>query len=59
MGTMKVQQDEKRADKAGWEVQRNRSRAPSITTMETALFVEAWLLARAPQGYSATFSTGL
>jgi len=29
------------------------------TTMEIALFIEARLLARAPQGYSATFSGGL
>jgi hypothetical protein len=50
---------EKRADKVGWQVQQNRSRAPSTTAMETALLIEAWLLARAPQGYSATFSGGL
>jgi hypothetical protein len=56
MGIMKV---EKRADKAGWQVQQNRSRAPSTTAMETALLIEALLLARAPQGYSATFSGGL
>jgi hypothetical protein len=41
MGTMKVEQDEKRADKVGWEVQQNRLRAPLTTTMETALLIEA------------------
>jgi hypothetical protein len=43
MGIIKIQQVEKRADKASWEVQGNRSRAPSTTTMETALLIEAWL----------------
>ena len=38
---IKVQQVEKRADKAGWEVQQNRSRAPSTTAMVTALLIEA------------------
>jgi hypothetical protein len=45
---------EKRAGKAGWQVQQNRSRAPSTTAMETAFLIEAWLLR-----YSATFSGGL